>query len=369
MNSSNLPVDMDPLQTADNYDFELPRDLIAQEPLPNREDSRLMIVNRVLDEVIHSHTRELDMLLKPGDCVVLNDTKVIPAQLVGQRISTGGRWQGLVVEDDGKHWKMLAKTRGKIQPGENILLVDRQGKGRFEMKLIAKTEDKFWIGQPLGFESDEEQLRSDSTSELLAKVGRIPLPHYIRGGNMVDADVKNYQTIYAKNSGAVAAPTAGLHFTESLIKRLIDRGIKIVPVTLHVGIGTFRPLSTNNLDEHEMHSEYGTISSTAADTINQCRGDGGKVVAVGTTSMRVLESAAQDDGNLTEWAGDTNLFIRPGYKFKIVNSMLTNFHLPKSTLIVLVRTFGGEELMKRAYQMAIDDEYRFFSYGDAMLIQ
>lgn len=366
-NDSQDP-DVETLLETKSYDFELPKELIAQQPLENREDARLMIANRRQNSIAHSYIRDLDVELKSGDCIVLNDTKVIPAQLVGKRVRTGGRWQGLVVEDDGQYWKMLAKTRGKIQPGERVALVDRQGKTRFEIELLSKTDDNFWIGVPLGSESDEEQLNVASNSELLAVVGRVPLPHYIRGGNMVDADVMSYQTVYAKNAGAVAAPTAGLHFTKNLLQRLIDRGVKIATVTLHVGIGTFRPLSTERLDEHKMHSEYGSLSAASADTINRCRDAGGRVIAVGTTSVRVLESAAVVGKPLFEWSGDTDLFIKPGYEFKAIDGLLTNFHLPRSTLIVLVRTFGGHNLIERAYQLAVEEEYRFFSYGDAMLI-
>ncbi len=357
------------LELANHYQFELPKELIAQEPLPNREDARLMVINRPNSSIDHRHVRDLDELLKAGDCLVLNDTRVIPAQLIGQRVSTGGKWQGLVVENDGQHWKMLAKTRGKVKIGERIRLLDRHGKARFDLVLVARTDSKFWIGKPVAEECDEESLQTASLDELLNAVGRVPLPHYIRGGNMVDSDVKDYQTVYAKHAGAVAAPTAGLHFTESLIKRVIDRGVKIAPVTLHVGIGTFRPLDGEDLNEHQMHSEAGRISETSACTINECKQTGGRVIAVGTTSVRVLESAAQSGEPLKAWQGDTDLFIRPGYKFKIIDSLLTNFHLPKSTLIVLVRTFGGDTLMTEAYEQAVAEEYRFFSYGDAMLIE
>ena len=362
--------DTDPalLLNAQNYDFELPKQLIAQEPLENREDARLLTVDRPQNAISDSYIRDLDMLLQPGDCIVLNDTKVVPAQLVGKRVATGGRWQGLVVEDDGRHWKMLAKTRGKIKPGERVTLIDRQGKSRFDIELVSKTEDNFWIALPIAAECDEEKIRSAAHSELLSFVGRVPLPHYIRGGNMVDADVNNYQTVFAKNEGAVAAPTAGLHFTKSLLKRLIDRGVKIATVTLHVGIGTFRPLSTDNLNEHQMHAEFGSLSEKTADVINQCKQDNGRIIAIGTTSVRVLESAAVEGQPLAAWSGETDLFIKPGYRFKTIDGLLTNFHLPKSTLVVLVRTFGGDSLIRQAYKHAIDEEYRFFSYGDAMLI-
>ena len=349
------------------YDFELPKELIAQEPLANREDSRLLVVDRDKQSYSHFHTRDLDSILMPGDCLVLNDTKVIPAQLVGKRVQTGGRWQGLVVDSDDQHWRMLAKTRGKIQTGEVVALLDRDGKSRFEMTLLSRTPEGMWIGRPEADSCDEAALQKLSASELLGVVGRIPLPHYIRGGNMVDSDLNDYQTVYAKQPGAVAAPTAGLHFTPALLKRLIDLGVKIAPVTLHVGIGTFRPISNDELSEHVMHKEWGTIKQASVDTIDECRSAGGRIIAVGTTSVRVLESAGAN-GVLRAWTDETDLFIRPGYDFQIVDGLITNFHLPCSTLIVLVRTFGGDQLIKQAYAEAIEEKYRFFSYGDAMLI-
>ena len=365
LSESNLK----PLNSSSNYDFELPKELIAQEPLERRADSRLLVVDRAANDIAHTHVRDISRLIMPGDCLVLNDTRVVPAQLVGKRVSTKGRWQGLVVESDGKHWKMLAKTRGKIQSGETVQLFDRNGKPRCELLLVSKTEDHFWIARPLCGENETEdsQLLGKSLSEILHVVGRIPLPHYIRGGNMVDADVTNYQTVFAKNEGAVAAPTAGLHFTKKLLEKLTERGVKIAPVTLHVGIGTFRPLNVDDLDKHVMHSERCHLPEKSAATINECRAAGGRVIAVGTTSVRVLETAGAS-GTLSAWEGESELFIKPGFEFKIVDGLLTNFHLPKSTLIVLVRTFGGDELMRRAYTEAIEEEYRFFSYGDAMLI-
>ena len=350
-----------------HYDFELPKELIAQEPLANREDSRLLVVEREEQTYAHHHTRDLDSILRPGDCLVLNDTKVIPAQLVGKRVRTGGRWQGLVVDSDDQHWRMLAKTRGKIEAGETVALQDRNGKVRCELTLLSRAEEGMWIGRPETVAANEDALQNLSPLEVLDVVGRIPLPHYIRGGNMVDADVKDYQTVYAKQPGAIAAPTAGLHFTPSLLKRLIDHGVQIAPVTLHVGIGTFRPVSSGELTDHVMHKEFGSIKQSSVDTIDRCRQDGGRVIAVGTTSVRVLESAGAN-GVLKVWQGETDLFIKPGYEFKIISGLLTNFHLPCSTLVVLVRTFGGDELIKTAYAAAIEEEYRFFSYGDAMLI-
>ena len=354
----------------EHYDFELPKELIAQNPLSQREDARLLSVSRAEQTLEHWHIRDLDQLLRPEDCLVLNDTKVIPAKLVGSRQQTGGRWQGLVIETDPNgNWRLLAKTRGRIKVGETVVLEDRQAKPRVHLKLQARLDDGSWVGR---IEIDErlgsrEEDRQRSPQQWLDIVGRVPLPHYIRGGNMVDADVSDYQTIFAKTAGAVAAPTAGLHFTEGLFQRLVERGIKIASVTLHVGIGTFRPVTVSPLDQHSMHSEYGSLAQPAIDTIRRTKEAGGRVIAVGTTSVRVLETAGRE-GDLQPWQGETDLFIRPGFQFQVIDGLLTNFHLPRSTLVVLVRAFGGDDLMKSAYQMAIVEKYRFFSYGDAMLI-
>lgn len=343
----------------DYYDFELPKSLIAQEPLKNREDARLLQVDRGRNSVSHAHIRDLDSVLSPGDCLVLNDTRVIPAKLVGYRQKTQGRWQGLFLEaDENGNWRLLAKTRGRIQPGESVILQDRQGVDRLKLTLLAKLDGGEWVAKP---DSDE------SDFETLTRVGRVPLPNYIRSGNMVDADLQNYQTVFAKHPGAVAAPTAGLHLTKGLIKRLLDREVLIANVTLHVGIGTFRPVNDDVITDHTMHFERGSINQSSVDRILDAKRAGGRVIAVGTTSMRVLETAAQG-GTLEPWSGETDLFIRPGFNFHAADGLLTNFHLPRSTLLVLVRTFGGDELVKRAYQEAIAEEYRFYSYGDAMLI-
>ena len=358
------------LDRIEHYDFELPKELIAQSPLSNREDARLMAISRTSRELEHWHIRDLDCVLRPNDCLVLNDTKVIPAKLVGHRQKTGGRWQGLVMDTDTNgNWRLLAKTRGRIKTGETVILEDRQGKPRLTLQLHARLDDGSWVAkvqtnERLGI-TDEDLQRS--SNEWLEVVGRIPLPHYIRGGNMVDADVGDYQTIFAKSPGAIAAPTAGLHFTEALFQRMIERGIKITSVTLHVGIGTFRPVTVSSLGDHKMHSEFGTLSQPTVEVIRETKQAGGRVIAVGTTAVRVLETAAQS-GSLNAWQGETDLFIQPGFKFNVIDGLLTNFHLPRSTLIVLVRAFGGDALVKHAYRMAVDEKYRFFSYGDAMLI-
>ncbi len=351
--------DVTAFDQTDHYDFDLPKELIAQHPLPNREDARLLVVNRSTSAIDHWHVRDLDEILNPGDCMVLNDTKVIPAKLVGFRTKTRGRWQGLFLQADvGGNWRVLCKTRGNAKPGETVTLQDRNGLDAMILDLVSRLDDGSWIVKP----------QSDLDAEgVLNLVGRIPLPNYIRGGNMVDADFKDYQTIFAKNVGAVAAPTAGLHLTKGLMGRLIDRGVNIANVTLHVGVGTFKPVAADSLDDHVMHSEQGSIDQKSIDKINAARDAGNNVVAVGTTSVRVLETASAS-GTLVPWSGDTDLFIRPPYEFKSVDVMMTNFHLPRSTLLVLVHTFGGDELMKRAYAAALEEQYRFYSYGDAMII-
>ena len=343
----------------DQYDYALPRELIAQRPLLRRSDARLLVVRRQESSLDHAHVRDLPELLNRGDCLVLNDTRVIPARLAGRRTRTGGRWSGLFLTADAQgHWKVLAKTRGKLAAGETITLQDRDGREACRLLVLAKLDGGVWAVRP---EVDEPTL------DLLDRVGRVPLPPYIRGGNMVDADCTNYQTVFAKHPGAIAAPTAGLHFTPELLQRLEDRGVNCCRITLHVGLGTFRPIATEQLSEHPMHAEWAHISAETVDRLHQVRQTGGRVVAVGTTVVRTLETAAAD-GQLRPWQGETDLFIRPPYRFRAVDALLTNFHLPKSTLLVLVRTLGGDALLRRAYAEAIREEYRFYSYGDAMLI-
>lgn len=343
----------------DQYDYELPRRLIAQHPLATRSDSRMLVVDRSTGRLQHSHVRDLLQFLNANDCIVVNDTRVVPARLEGTRTNTGGRWNGLFLDaDDHGNWRILSQTRGKLNAGETVTLRDREGRDACRLLLLAKLDGGAWAAKP---ESDVP------TFELLDLIGHVPLPPYIRDGHMVDADRKNYQTIYAAKPGAVAAPTAGLHFTKPLLESLHQRDVAIARVTLHVGLGTFRPVSVERLDDHKMHSEWGEISQEAADTIQSRRVSGGRVVAVGTTAVRVLETAAAG-GTLAAWQGDTDLFIKPPYSFRSVDALLTNFHLPKSTLLVLVRTFGGDQLIQHAYQEAIREEYRFYSYGDAMLI-
>lgn len=346
----------------DAYDFDLPRELIAQHPVGTRSDARLMLVDRSSGRIEHAHVRDLPDYLNPGDALVLNDSRVVPARLVGYRVQTRGRWQGLflAVDESTGVWKVLTKTRGKLREGERIMVQDREGRDAMTLRCLTRTEEGHLLVKPEA---------SDSALELLERFGRVPLPPYIREGQMVDADLTDYQTVYAQEPGSVAAPTAGLHFTESLLRRLGETGVGISRVTLHVGIGTFRPIAVESLDEHRMHSEWGCLSEDECDKLIAARQQGKRIVAVGTTSVRVLESAARaGGGKLVPWQGETDLFIRPGHQFLGIDALMTNFHLPRSSLLVLVSALAGSELIRRAYREAVSQQYRFFSYGDAMLI-
>ncbi len=342
-----------------DYDYELPRELIAQHPLPNRADARLLVVDRRTQSWESTHVRELPTLLNPGDVLVLNDTRVIPARLLGYRKQTRGRWEGLFLEASPEGiWKVLSKTRGKLRPGETVVLQDRMARDGIELAMLSPLSGGIWAARPL---------EAAPFLDLLQRYGRVPLPPYIRDGNMLDEDVERYQTVFAKHPGSVAAPTAGLHFTPPLLDAIRQRGVTVEQVTLHVGIGTFRPVATETLEEHRMHAEWGQVSAEVARRLRECRAAGGRVLAVGTTVVRLLESATSDAGT-RPWQGSTDLFIRPPYEFRAIDSLLTNFHLPRSTLLVLVGTFGGDDLIRRAYQYAVAQRYRFYSYGDAMLI-
>lgn len=343
----------------DQYDYDLPCELIAQHPLPNRADARLLVVDRTRRSLSHAYVRDLPELLRPADCLVLNDTRVVPARLVGRRTLTGGRWTGLFLSaDEHGDWLVLGKTRGKLQPGETVTLEDLHAHPVFTLTLVAKLEGGAWAARP-GVQGEP--------FKLLERVGRTPLPHYIRGGEMVERDRETYQTVFAEKPGSVAAPTAGLHLTHDLLDQLRQRGLRTARVTLHVGMGTFRPITAERLAEHQMHREWGLLDPSIAEFLHETRRAGGRIVAVGTTTVRVLESASRD-GELRPFQGETDLFIRPPHPFRAVDALMTNFHLPRSTLLVLVRTFGGDALIRRAYDEAIREGYRFYSYGDAMLI-
>lgn len=345
-----------------DYDYQLPRELIAQYPLRHRADARLMVVDRQRGDWQHGHVRDLPEMLRPGDALVFNRSRVIPARLIGYRQQTGGRWQGLFVREDAQgNWQILGRTRGHLREGEEIMLRDSQGRERGVLTILASLPDGMWAVRPRSWPEGEP------AADLLEQVGHVPLPHYIREGQMVEADRQTYQTIYADQPGSIAAPTAGLHFTPQLLAELDERGIERLTVTLHVGIGTFRPIVAQRIEDHRMHREWGEVPATIADKLNQRRQAGGRIIAVGTTTTRLLESAAQD-GFVRPWSGETQLYICPSYQFQAIDGLLTNFHLPRSTLLVLVRTFGGDELIRAAYQSAVQLGYRFYSYGDAMLI-
>lgn len=358
------------------YDYQLPRELIAQDPLPTRSDSRLLVVDRKTETLEHYYVRDLPDLLRPGDALVLNNSRVVPARLVGYRTDTGGRWQGLFLQADSQTgiWEVLTKTRGTLQAGESITVQDRHARDGMQLTVVARTDDGNLLVQPkLSADyvplAEEAEIELKEAADWLQRYGRIPLPPYIRDGQMVDADVDHYQTVFARHRGSVAAPTAGLHFTEALLRNVGARNVEVCELTLHVGIGTFRPIQVDQLEAHQMHREWGQIDPATAERIRTARAGGSRCVAVGTTSVRVLESACQAaSGQLAAWTGMTDLFIKPPFQFGAVDALMTNFHLPRSSLLVLVSAFASRELILEAYRVAIENEYRFYSYGDAMLI-
>ena len=335
----------------DAFDFDLPQELIAQQPVSPRDAARLLEVGPALHD---RSIRDLPELLAPGDVMVVNDTRVIPARLDGRRGDAKVEVTLHKAEGDGL-WRAFAKPGRRLRVGDTITFGPD-----FHAEVTDKTEDGDVL---LRFEN------AQGLSDALKRHGRMPLPPYIkRPVGAVPADASDYQTLFAERDGAVAAPTAGLHFTPALLAAIADRGIGIVRLTLHVGAGTFLPVRSEFVADHKMHSETGIVSADAAETINAARAGGGRVVAVGTTPLRLLESAADAAGRVRPFEGDTDLFITPGYRFKAVDLLLTNFHLPRSTLFMLVAAFAGLERMKRAYAHAIAERYRFFSYGDATLL-
>lgn len=332
--------------------FHLPPELIAQTPAEKRDASRLMRLDRKTGETAHYIFHDLPDLLRQGDCLVLNDTRVLPARLLGRR-TTGGAVELVLLRDlGGGRWECLSRPGKKTRPGARLVFGDGE--------LEAEVEDVLEGGNRLvRFEYEGIFL------EVLEKLGKMPLPPYI---TQELEDSERYQTVYSRVPGSAAAPTAGLHFTEELLDRLREKGIIITAITLHVGLGTFRPVKTENIEDHVMHAEYCEISQEAADTINAARAAGGRIIAVGTTSCRTLESRAEEDGTVRPYKGFTNCFIYPGYRFKCIDGLITNFHLPESTLIMLVSALAGRENILRAYAEAVEKRYRFFSFGDAMLI-
>lgn len=344
-------------------DFDLPEDLIAQHPVEPRDRSRLMVVDREAGRIEHRTFADLPDFLDSRDVLVRNDTRVVPARLIGRRESTGGRWEGLFLREcpDGSgSWEILAQTRGRPRIGERVIV----GQG-LVLALESRGEAGCWIVRPVADESGT--VEGSTALALLERHGQTPLPPYIRGGRESAGDRGSYQTVYARRPGSAAAPTAGLHFTAELIDRLAARGIAFVDVTLHVGPGTFRPITAERIEDHVMHAEWAELSASAVDVLNERRRQGGRIVAVGTTSARTLETAAMG-GSLAPFTGETRLFIRPGHVFHGLDALVTNFHLPRSSLLVLVAALAGEDLIRAAYEGAIRERYRFFSYGDAMLI-
>jgi S-adenosylmethionine:tRNA ribosyltransferase-isomerase len=342
----------------DFFDYELPADRIAQEPLAERDQARLLVLRRATGELTHHTFADLLNLLDAKDLLVLNDTRVLPARLRGRRQRTGGKWEGLFLRlAEDASWEMLSKTRGRLYKDEIIEVA-----GDLRLRPTRQLEPGRWLMTPEGHEGQ-------GFVELLERLGEVPLPCYIRRGHAGALDRERYQTVYARQAGAVAAPTAGLHFTPRLFENLRERGIAWSFVTLHVGAGTFQPVKVDDFRQHRMHAEWGQLPADTVAAIMACRQRGGRVVAVGTTTVRVLESAAREHQNaLAPWSGETDLFIYPPYQFRVVDALVTNFHLPRSTLLLLVAAFAGQSLLQQAYNTAIEREYRFYSYGDAMLI-
>ncbi len=344
------------------WQYKLPDELIASRPAARRDDSRLMVVRRASGQIEHRQIRDLPDLLSAGDRLIFNNTKVLPARLFGFRTSTKGKWEGLFLEEpQNGRWRITGQTRGRLLPGETLTLVPAKEDVQqppLQLRLIIQNDDGSWLVEPS---------RSESTIELLDQFGTLPLPPYI-GRKVADENDQNrYQTVFANEPGAIAAPTAGLHFTPELLQKCSDQNVQTTEVTLHVGIGTFRPVSGDRLSEHRMHSEWCRLTQPAADEINATQAAGGNIVAVGTTSVRTLEAAALA-GPLAAWQDSTDIFIKPGFSFQAVDQLLTNFHLPGSTLIVLVAALAGYDLTIEAYRQAVAERYRFYSYGDAMLI-
>ena len=340
------------MKTSDFY-YDLPQELIAQTPLDKRDSSRLMTLDRMTGETAHHHFYELPEFLNPGDCLILNDSRVLPARLLGQRLPGGGACEVLLLIDRGeKTWECLVRPGRKMRTGAKLSF----GNGELTAEVVGEVE------------GGNRLVRFDYEGiflEVLEHLGKMPLPPYIKEELQ---DQERYQTVYSKVLGSAAAPTAGLHFTPELLEKIAAKGVGIGYVTLHVGLGTFRPVKEEEITDHEMHSEYCVISQETADLINRTKANGGRGICVGTTSCRTLESWAAEDGHMEPKAGWTNIYIYPGYKFKVMDGLVTNFHLPESTLIMLVSAFAGREHVLAAYREAVEEKYRFFSFGDAMFI-
>ncbi len=336
-----------------DFDYDLPQELIAQDPLEDRSSSRLMVLDKNTGAVEHHVFREITQYLRPGDCLVLNNTKVIPARLFGVKEGTEAKIEILLLKrKENDIWEILVKPGKKAKPGTKIIF----GEGLLVGEVIDVVEDGDRL---IRFHYD------GIFEEILDQLGQMPLPPYITHQLK---DKNRYQTVYAKHEGSAAAPTAGLHFTPELLDEIRAMGVEIAEVTLHVGLGTFRPVKVENVLDHHMHSEYYRIEQSEADKINLAKREGHRVISVGTTSTRTLESAADEQGYLTAKSGWTDIFIYPGYQFKVIDGLITNFHLPQSTLVMLVSAFAGREHILNAYKIAVEGKYRFFSFGDAMFI-
>lgn len=339
------------MKTSDFY-FDLPEELIAQTPLEKRDSSRLLCLDKVSGEIQHRVFSELPELLQPGDCLVMNDSRVLPARLLGAR-ETGGAVEVLLLRDlGGGRWECLTRPGRKTKPGTKLVF----GGGELEAEVVEVAEGGNRIVE---FKYDGFFL------EVLERLGKMPLPPYIKTEL---EDGERYQTVYSKELGSAAAPTAGLHFTKELLAKIAEKGVRECFVTLHVGLGTFRPVKAEDIEEHEMHSEFCIMPEETARIITETKKSGGRVICVGTTSCRTVESFANEDGTMDAKSGWTNIFIYPGYKFKCMDALVTNFHLPESTLIMLVSAFAGREHVLAAYKQAVDMRYRFFSFGDAMFL-
>ena len=337
-----------------DYDYDLPEELIAQDPLEDRSSSRLMVLDRQTGDVEHRHFTDILEYLHPGDCLVINNTKVIPARLFGVKEDTQAKIEVLLLKrKENDIWETLVKPGKKAKPGTKLVF----GDGLLTAEVVDVVEE----GNRL------IQFHYDGIfEEILDQLGQMPLPPYITHQLK---DKNRYQTVYAKYDGSAAAPTAGLHFTKELLQKVKDMGVDIAEVTLHVGLGTFRPVKVDNVLDHHMHSEFYMVSQEAADKINRAKENGHRVIAVGTPSTRTLEAAADENGHLQETSGWTEIFIYPGYQFKVIDALITNFHLPQSTLVMLVSALAGREHVLHAYETAVKEKYRFFSFGDAMLIK
>lgn len=342
------------MKKSDFY-YDLPKELIAQTPLTQRDSSRMMVIDRKSGEISHKHFYDIIDYLNAGDCLVLNNTRVLPARIYGVKKDTGATVEFLLLNNLGNdEWETIAGPGKKAREGTEFTF----GDGILNCKVLKVLPNGNRIAK---FSYDGANIY-----EVLDKIGEMPLPHYITEELQ---DKERYQTVYSKELGSAAAPTAGLHFTEDLLKKLSSKGVKICYVTLHVGIGTFRPVKAENIEDHEMHSEHYQIPKETAETINETKKNGGRVIAVGTTCCRTLESVMSTQGEMKEFDDWTNIFIYPGYKFKCIDALITNFHLPESTLIMLVSAFYNREKVLEAYKTAVENKYRFFSFGDAMFIE